>query len=122
MHAMLRDGTEFASAYVAVKSEDQQATLMAYKTRELLIKQRTMSVNALRGHLAEWPGLPKPHSNATAVTEVSASGRDNFCRARRRRTRLTKSIGVYPRPALNAEKRLRALTLVATTNVSIVIG
>ena len=27
---------------------------MAYKTRELLIKQRTMSVNALRGHLAEF--------------------------------------------------------------------
>ena len=35
--------------FVAVKSEDQQATLMAHKTRELLIKQRTMSVNALRG-------------------------------------------------------------------------
>ena len=40
--------------FVVVKSEDQQATLMAHKTRELLIKQRTMSVNALRGHLAEF--------------------------------------------------------------------
>ncbi len=40
--------------FVAIKSEDQQATLMAHKTRELLIKQRTMSVNALRGHLAEF--------------------------------------------------------------------
>jgi transposase len=40
--------------FVAVKSEDQQATLMAHKTRELLIKQRTTSVNALRGHLAEF--------------------------------------------------------------------
>ena len=40
--------------FVTVKSEDQQATLMAHKTRELLIKQRTMSVNALRGHLAEF--------------------------------------------------------------------
>lgn len=40
--------------FVAVKSEDQQATLMAHKARELLIKQRTMSVNALRGHLAEF--------------------------------------------------------------------
>src|SRR5215471_20179378 len=38
--------------FVAVKSEDQQATLMAHKTRGLLIKQRTMNVNALRGHLA----------------------------------------------------------------------
>ena len=40
--------------FVTVKSEGQQATLMAHKTRELLIKQRTMSVNALRGHLAEF--------------------------------------------------------------------
>ena len=40
--------------FVAVRSEDQHATLMAHKTRELLIKQRTMSVNALRGHLAEF--------------------------------------------------------------------
>ena len=41
--------------FVAVKSEDQQATLMAArKTRELLIKQSTMSVNALRAHLAEF--------------------------------------------------------------------
>ena len=28
--------------------------LMLHKTRELLIKQRTMNVNALRGHLAEF--------------------------------------------------------------------
>ena len=40
--------------FVAVKSEDPQATPMAHKTREPLIKQRTMSVNALRGHLAEF--------------------------------------------------------------------
>src|ERR1700733_3000642 len=40
--------------FLAVKSEDQQATLMAHKTRQLLMKQRTMSVNALRGHLAEF--------------------------------------------------------------------
>ena len=40
--------------FVPIKSEEQQATLMAHKTRELLIKQRTMGVNALRGHLAEF--------------------------------------------------------------------
>ena len=44
--------------FVAVKSEDQQATLMAHKTRELLIKQRTTSVptSRWRGHLAEFLG------------------------------------------------------------------
>ena len=40
--------------FVPIKSADQQAMLMLHKTRELLVKQRTMSVNALRGHLAEF--------------------------------------------------------------------
>jgi transposase len=40
--------------FVPIKSVDQQAVLMLHKTRELLVKQRTMSVNALRGHLAEF--------------------------------------------------------------------
>ena len=48
--AMSRPGMRF----VPVKSEESQATLMLHKTRELLIKQQTMSVNALRGHLAEF--------------------------------------------------------------------
>ncbi|MGY2891058.1 transposase [Bradyrhizobium sp. USDA 4524] len=43
-----------AMRFVPVKSADQQATLMLHKARELLVKQRTMSVNALRGHLAEF--------------------------------------------------------------------
>ena len=32
--------------FVPIKSADQQAVLMLHKTRELLVKQRTMSVNA----------------------------------------------------------------------------
>ena len=40
--------------FVPVKSVDQQAVLMLHKTRDLLVKQRTMNVNALRGHLAEF--------------------------------------------------------------------
>jgi transposase len=40
--------------FVPVKSADQQAVLMLHKTRDLLVKQRTMTVNALRGHLQEF--------------------------------------------------------------------
>ena len=36
----------------AVKSEAQQAA-MAYRTRDLLVRQRTQTINALRAHLAE---------------------------------------------------------------------
>ena len=45
--------------FVPIKSADQQAVLMLHKTRELLVKQRTMTVNALRGHLSEF-GLIAP--------------------------------------------------------------
>ena len=48
--AMSRPGMRF----VPVKNGEQQATLMLHKTRELLVKQRTMSVNALRSHLSEF--------------------------------------------------------------------
>jgi transposase len=47
---MSRPGMRF----VPIKSAEQQATLMLHKTRELLVKQRTMSVNALRSHLSEF--------------------------------------------------------------------
>ena len=40
--------------FVPVKTPEQQATLMLHTTRELLIKQRTMMVNALRSHLSEF--------------------------------------------------------------------
>ena len=40
--------------FVAVKTVDQQAVLMLHKTRDLLVRQRTMLINALRGHLAEY--------------------------------------------------------------------
>jgi transposase len=43
-----------AMRFVPVKSAENQAVLTLHKTRELLIKQRTMSVNALRGHLSEF--------------------------------------------------------------------
>jgi transposase len=48
--AVSRPGMRF----VPIKSVDQQATLMLHKTRELLVKQQTMSINALRGHLSEF--------------------------------------------------------------------
>jgi len=39
--------------FVALKSSGQQAGAMVFRTRDLLVRQRTQLVNALRGHLAE---------------------------------------------------------------------
>jgi transposase len=50
--------------FVAVKSTEQQGVLMLHRTRELMVRQRTMLVNAIRAHMAEFGivarvGLPQ---------------------------------------------------------------
>ena len=39
--------------FAAAKSAEQQSVLMLHRARELLVRQRTMVINALRGHCAE---------------------------------------------------------------------
>src|SRR5882757_6535009 len=39
--------------FVPIKSVEQQAALMLHRARDLLIRQRTQLINALRAHLAE---------------------------------------------------------------------
>jgi transposase len=39
--------------FVPIKTAEQQAALMLHRTRDLLIRQRTQLINALRAHLAE---------------------------------------------------------------------
>lgn len=45
--------------FVAVKSAERQSLMMLHRTRSLLIRQRTMLVNAIRAHLAEF-GIVAP--------------------------------------------------------------
>ena len=49
--------------FVAVKTQEQQARGMRFRTRELLVRQRTQTINALRGHLAEY-GVVAPRGPA----------------------------------------------------------
>ena len=39
--------------FVAVKSAEKQSAGMTFKTRDLLVRQKTQAINAVRGHLAE---------------------------------------------------------------------
>jgi len=48
--AVTRPTMRFAPA----KSTEQQSVLMLHRARELLVRQRTMVINALRGHCAEF--------------------------------------------------------------------
>ena len=45
--------------FVAVKTAEQQSLMMLHRTRSLLVRQRTMLVNAIRSHLAEF-GIVAP--------------------------------------------------------------
>jgi transposase len=40
--------------FVPVKTEEQQSALTMHRVRELLVRQRTQLINAVRGHLAEF--------------------------------------------------------------------
>jgi transposase len=40
--------------FVPIKGVEQQSVLLLHRARELLVRQRTMLINALRGHLAEF--------------------------------------------------------------------
>ncbi len=64
--------------FVAVKTEEQQARAMLFRTRDLLVRQRTQLINALRGHLAEH-GVVAPQGPVNvkilleAIEEATAS-------------------------------------------------
>ena len=57
--------------FVTVKGEEQQARGMVFRTRDLLVRQRTQTINALRGHLAEF-GVVAPQGPAHVGRLVSA--------------------------------------------------
>jgi transposase len=46
--------TRLSMRFVPVKNVAQQSMLMLHRARNLLVRQRTMLVNALRAHLAEF--------------------------------------------------------------------
>jgi transposase len=72
--------------FVAVKTVEKQACAMAFKTRDLLVRQRTQTINALRGHLTEYgvvvpiglQNLPRLHAAVHDEEIVPAEVRD-FC-------------------------------------------
>jgi transposase len=59
--------------FVAVKSEEQQASAMIFRARDLLVRQRTQLINAVRGHMAEFGWIaPKGSSHRAALADLIA--------------------------------------------------
>lgn len=55
-----------------VKSKETQGAAMLFRVRELLIRQRTQAINALRGHLVEFgQTVPQGVANAAKLIAVT---------------------------------------------------
>src|SRR5215213_2975833 len=71
--------------FVALKSATQQAAAVVFRTRDLLVRQRTQAINALRGHLAEFGVIaakgPVHTSKLIAALEDPASDLPQAARA-----------------------------------------
>ena len=64
--------------FVPTKSEQQQSALMLHRSRQLLVRQRTMLSNAIRGHVAELGIISAKGRNGTAeLLEIIANPDDD---------------------------------------------
>ncbi|MBP0484309.1 IS110 family transposase [Sagittula salina] len=62
--------------FVPGKSEETQGAAMVFRVRELLIRQRTQAINALRGHLSEFGQVvPQGAANASKLIAIVEDGR-----------------------------------------------
>jgi len=63
--------------FVAVKTEEAQAAAILFRAQDLLVRQRTQAINALRGHLAEFGMIvaqgPRHVPELIAIVEDPAS-------------------------------------------------
>ena len=69
--------------FVPVKTEEQQANGIVFRARDLLVRQRTQCVNALRGHLLEYgyvfpKGITHVETLVALVEDLQSSLPDNI--------------------------------------------
>jgi transposase len=91
--------------FVPIKSEQQQSGLMLHRSRQLLVRQRTMLSNAIRGHMAELGIISAKGRNGTAeLLETVANADDDRIPAVARL-----SLEALARQYANATAEIRAI-------------
>ena len=66
--------------FVPIKSEAQQAMLLIHRARDLLVRQRTSLINALRAHLAEFGVvMPKGAQHGRRLITMLLTVRHSAC-------------------------------------------
>lgn len=90
--------------FVGVKSEAAQAAAIAFRTRDLIVRQRTQTINALRGHLTEFGIVaPKGLFHAARLESVVADPSSGLPEAVRT------ALGVLIESLRALEERIRVL-------------
>ena len=105
--ALIRPTMRFA----AVKSAEQQSVLILHRARELLVRQRTMLINALRGHCGEFGiVVAQGASKVSVLIEVIEDLEDERLPALAREAlgSLVDQFRSVQAQILDLEKRLRA--------------
>lgn len=96
--------------FVPVKSEGQQSALLLHRTRDLLIRQRTMLVNALRAHMAEF-GIVAPQGirNVRKLFEIIDGADERLpTLVRRILSRLFSQLAALTEEIVGLEKQIKA--------------
>ena len=97
--------------FVPVKSAERQSVLVLHRSRELLVRQRTMLINAIRGHCAEF-GIIAPQGARRAgelvqqVRQAEVSSLPDL--ARSALSLLTDQLGVLAAQIRGLERQLLA--------------
>src|SRR3954467_5179058 len=134
--------------FVAVKSEQAQAAAVVFRTRDLLVRQRTQAINALRGHLAEFGviaakgpvhasracklvGVITPlllllcgHHSRAGSPDSAGGRRPRVCRSARpcaRRGRVAR-VALFQRICCALFRRLATIALTALSTNAVEIG
>ena len=70
--------------FVAVKSEEQQAAGLVFRPRDLLVRQRTQLINAVRGHLTEYGWVAPSQASMTGSRILTKRSRGVLVRTKYR--------------------------------------
>jgi transposase len=96
--------------FVPIKSAERQGVLMLHRTRDLLMRQRTMILNAVRGHLAEFGIITAqgPHKIVNLIRVIEAGdGPDLPPMARAALNSLTTQLNTLTGEVRKLERQLR---------------
>ncbi|MDH3742300.1 MAG: IS110 family transposase [Hyphomicrobiales bacterium] len=97
--------------FVPIKTPEQQSVLMIHRTRQLFVRQRTMLINAMRAHMAEFGIVAGIGRNGVeTLLELITKGVDERLpsAARECLMALAAQLELVKRQILEADRRVRA--------------